>query len=156
MQRDIAPQCGSSRGKPYVDGHAPLDHLPTLHLASSDLPTAVVVSRGDDLECFVFVVHVCPNTVIDKIHQAWYAPLRHEVEQGPAASPGGLDNLWRLNPPSNLREGLKRIVWPAVVQRLLRAGERGVLFVTEGDKQVILFRWDEIKSIKTLKPTDKN
>jgi hypothetical protein len=64
--------------------------------------------------------------------------------------------LWRLNPPSNLREGLKRIVWPAVVQRLLRAGERGVLFVTEGDKQVILFRWDEIKSIKTLKPTDKN
>jgi hypothetical protein len=40
--------------------------------------------------------------------------------------------------------------------RLLRAGERGVLFVTEGDKQVVLFRWDEIKSIKTFKPTDKN
>ncbi len=60
-----------------------------------------------------------------------------------------------LESAEQLREGLKRIVWPAVVQRLLRAGERGVLFVTEGDKQVILFRWDEIKSIKTLKPTDK-
>ncbi len=35
--------------------------------------------------------------------------------------------------------------------RLIRTGERGVLFVTKGDRQVVLFRWDGIKSIKSIK-----
>jgi hypothetical protein len=35
--------------------------------------------------------------------------------------------------------------------RLLKTGERGVLFVTKGDKQIVLFRWDGIKSIKSIK-----
>jgi len=34
--------------------------------------------------------------------------------------------------------------------RLIRSGERGVLFVTKGDKQIVLYRWDGIKSIKTI------
>src|SRR5260221_2580509 len=39
-------QCSSrsrsrSRSKRYVDGHAPLDHVPSLHLASSDKPSAI-------------------------------------------------------------------------------------------------------------------
>jgi hypothetical protein len=35
--------------------------------------------------------------------------------------------------------------------RLIRAGERGVLFVTKEDRQIVLFKWDGIKSIKTIK-----
>jgi len=35
--------------------------------------------------------------------------------------------------------------------RLIRTGDRGVLFVTKGDKEIVLFRWDGIKSIKSIK-----
>jgi hypothetical protein len=35
--------------------------------------------------------------------------------------------------------------------RLIMAGERGVLFVTSSNRQIILFKWDGIDSIKSIK-----
>jgi hypothetical protein len=35
--------------------------------------------------------------------------------------------------------------------RLIRSGERGILFVTSDNNQIVLFRWDGIKSIKTIR-----